>query len=155
MTGTTAAAKPLQSQTRWIGGHRFESGNGGRTHVIDAGAEVAPGPMETLLSTIATCSGVDVLDILAKRRTPVESLEIDVTAVRRADPPRRLMSMTVEYRVTGAGIEAVHAERAIALAFEKYCSVAASLAPDIEAHSVLVLNGQSHPPVRQAIWTQG
>jgi uncharacterized OsmC-like protein len=52
----------------------------------------------------------------------------------------------MEFRIEATGVDAVHAERAIALSVDKYCSVATSLAPDIALRSVLVLNGERHAP---------
>ncbi|HET9426380.1 MAG TPA: OsmC family protein [Gemmatimonadaceae bacterium] len=133
--------------TRWSArlreGHIFDSGPEGRAHVIDADSKVAPGPVETLLAAIVTCSGVDVVDILAKRRTPVERFEVGITAYRRAEHPRRIMRLELDFQIDGAGIEVEPAERAIELAFEKYCTVAASLGADILAESRLILNGQA------------
>jgi putative redox protein len=124
-------------------GHVFEAGPEGRSHVIDADSKIAPGPVEVLLEAIMTCSGVDVVDILAKRRTPVSALRIEVAAQRRAEHPRRVTALDVDYIVDGEGIEAEQAERAIELAFEKYCTVIGSLASDIVSHSRLTLNGQA------------
>jgi putative redox protein len=151
---TPEAPKPVISRSRavWLGERKFESGPEGRTHLIDAGAKEAPGPVETLLSAIATCSSVDVLEILAKRRTPVERMTVNITGHRRTEAPRRLIRVELEYRIDGNGIEGDQAERAIQLAFEKFCSVAASLAPDIEAQSTLVLNGEARPPQRREMW---
>lgn len=136
--------------TKWSArlreGHIFDSGPEGRAHVIDADSKVAPGPVETLLAAIITCSGVDVVDILAKRRTPVEQFEIGITAYRRAEHPRRIMRIELRFQIDGQGIEAEHAERAIQLAFEKYCTVAGSLGSDIVTHSRLILNGQAMEP---------
>jgi putative redox protein len=132
--------------TRLREGHVFESGPEGRSTIIDADSKTAPGPVETLLAAIATCSGVDVVDILAKRRTPVEKFSVDVTAHRRADHPRRIMRLEIDFRVDGPGIEVEQAERAIELAIEKYCTVVGSLANDIVTHSRLVLNGQAMEP---------
>jgi putative redox protein len=133
--------------TRWSArlreGHIFVAGPEGRSHVIDADSKTAPGPVEVLLEAIMTCSGVDVVDILAKRRTPVEKFTIEVTAHRRAEHPRRIMELEVDYVIDGNGIEADQAERAIELAFEKYCTVIGSLGSDIVSHSRLVLNGQA------------
>ena len=107
--------------------HIFESGLAGRAHLIDADSKVAPGPVETLLGAILTCSGVDVVDILAKRRTPVTRFEASVNAHRRAEHPRRVMRLEIEFQIDGEGIDSENAERAIELAFEKYCTGAASL----------------------------
>jgi putative redox protein len=105
------------------------------------------------LNAIATCSGIDVLDIIAKRKTPVERMTIHVAAERRPEAPRRVRHLDIEFRIDGAGIERDPSERAIQLSFERYCSVAASLAPDIVVDIRLTLNGESFPAVRQTIWT--
>lgn len=149
------SAGPVITRTEvtWRGERLFDAGPAGRTHRIDAGAKEAPGPVETLLNALATCSGIDVIDIIAKRKTPVERMTVHVTAERRPEAPRRVRRVEIEFRIDGAGIERDHAERAIQLSFERYCSVASSLAPDIVAEASLTLNGESFPAVRQQIWT--
>ena len=138
----------------WQGEHRFDTGRPGHPMArVDGTAVTGQSPPDLLLSALATCSAIDLVDILAKRRTPVEALTVDVHADRRDEPPRRFVRIDLDYRVDGAAIEAVHAERALELAFEKYCSVAASIAPEIEVYTHLVLNGERQPPRRQAIWT--
>jgi len=116
MTAPTTT-KPVITTSRavWRGEHRFEAGPEGRTVPVDADSKTAPGPVETLLNAIATCSGVDVLDILAKRRTPAERFMVNVTATRRSEAPRRVQRLDIEFHIDGAGIEAQHAERAIEL----------------------------------------
>ncbi|MDB4878364.1 MAG: OsmC family protein [Gemmatimonadetes bacterium] len=157
LTPPTAAAPPGPVLTRtevvWRGERLFDAGPVGRTHRIDASAKEAPGPVETLLNAVATCSGVDVIDIIAKRKTPVERMVINVVAERREEFPRRVQRMEIEFRIDGAGIEREHAERAIQLSYERYCSVATSLAPDIVTETKLTLNGESFPAVRQKVWT--
>ena len=150
-----AQAKPVITRSRavWLGEHRFDAGPEGRTAPVDADSKTAPGPVETLLNAIATCGSVDVIDILAKRRTPAERFIANVTATRRSEAPRRVMHLELELHIDGAGITVDHAERAIELSFEKYCSVAASLAPDIVAETILVLNGERQPPQRRKIWS--
>jgi putative redox protein len=153
MTAPTAT-KPVVTRSRavWAGEHRFDAGPEGRTVLVDADSKTAPGPVETLLNAIATCGSVDIIDILAKRRTPAERFVVNVTATRRAEAPRRVMRLELEIQIDGKGIGLEHAERAIELAFEKYCSVAASLAPDIVAETMLVLNGERQTPQRRRIW---
>lgn len=153
----TPSVKPVVTKTRatWRGEHRFDAGPDGRTAPVDADSKTAPGPVETLLNAVATCSGVDVLDILAKRRTPVDRFVVDVTATRRPEAPRRVERLEIVFTIDGADIAAADAERAIQLSFEKYCSVAASLAPDIHAETVLVLNGARQRSQQRAIWKSG
>lgn len=142
-----------RSEVTWRGERLFDAGPAGRTHRIDANAKEAPGPVESLLNAIVTCASVDIVDIIAKRKTPVERLAAKVEGERRAEFPRRLMRVAVEFEIDGAGIEREHAERAIALSFERYCSVASSLAPDIVIETRLTLNGEEGTATRQKVWT--
>ena len=63
--------------------------------------------------------------------------------------------LEIELHVDGIGIEREHAERAVQLSFERYCSVAGSFAPDIVLETRLILNGEQGSVVRQSIWTAG
>ena len=58
----------------------------------------------------------------------------------------------IEFHIDGQDVEAEPAERAIELSFEKYCSVASSLAPDIATESVLILNGTRFPARHRKMW---
>jgi putative redox protein len=148
-----AAAGPVNKiRAVWKGAERFETGRDGASLArLDGTGETGQSPVDALLSALATCSGVDVVEILAKRRTPAEQCVIDVTATRRAETPRRVLRFDMEYRIDGAGIERQHAERAISLAIEKYCTVAATLKPDIVIETTLTLNGERGAPVRQPV----
>jgi putative redox protein len=152
-TPTREAPKPSRIRAIWDGEHRFLTGKpDGPKALIDGNGVAGQSPPEALLSALASCSGVDVVDILAKRRTPVESLSVDVEAQRREQHPRRYEHIVLTYNVNGAGIERAHAERAVHLAFERYCSVAASLGADIVVESVVVLNGEPGSAERQPIF---
>jgi putative redox protein len=124
----------------WRGDLRFEGGEPDRPWIpIDGNNAEAPGPMLLLLLAVASCSGSDVLIILKKMRMAVRSLRMEVEGTRRAEEPRRYISITLEYHIAGDGLDASKVERAIALSLEKYCSVVHSLAPDITIASRLVL----------------
>ena len=73
----------------------------------------------------------DVIDILAKQRTPLESLEIDVVGERVNTIPRRYKHVTLNFRISGKGIEKEKALKAIELSANRYCSVRESLRPDL------------------------
>lgn len=151
----TTPTKPVSMiRATWQGEHRFDTGRPGQSLArLDGGGATGQGPTDALLSALAACSGIDVVDILAKRRTPVTALDIEVVGERRPTPPRRFVAIDLTYHVTGAQVERAHAERAVALAMERYCSVASSLAPDIAIHTVVVLNGEPGKPVRATIGT--
>ncbi|GLC24078.1 OsmC family protein [Roseisolibacter agri] len=139
----TAGKPPARVHVTWQGEGRFEAGRpGGPTQIIDSSAKTGPSPVDTLVSALASCTAVDVVDILAKRRTPVEALTVDATAPRFAGVPARLTDVELVYHIRGAGIERVHAERAIELAVTKYCSVRDSLRADVPVTWRLELNGE-------------
>ncbi|HUF26508.1 MAG TPA: OsmC family protein [Gemmatimonadaceae bacterium] len=124
---------PNRVHVTWAGGQRFDAGRpGGPVARIDGTGETGQSPVDAVLSALAACSTIDVVEILAKRRTPVKALEVDVTGTRFDGTPRRLTHIRLDFRITGEGIERVHAERAVELAVTKYCSVRDSLDKSIE-----------------------
>jgi putative redox protein len=138
------AAKPSLIHVEWVGGHRFEAGRpNGPTARLDGEGETGQSPPEALLSALATCVSYDVIDILAKQRTPIESLEIDVVGERVNTVPRRYKHITLNFRIGGARIEKEQALRAIELAATKYCSVRDSLKEDLEVEWTVELDEES------------
>ncbi len=136
--------RPSQVHLKWVSEHKFDVGRPGRPAVLfDGDGMAGPSPVDGLLASLASCTAVDVVDILAKRRTPVESLEIDVVAKRVDTIPRRLEHVMLHYRIGGAGIERVHAERAVELAVTKYCSVRDSLRPDVPVEWTIELSSET------------
>jgi putative redox protein len=136
-----AKREPNRVFVQWQGARRFEAGHPGhRVISIDGNGTAGPSPVDTLLSALATCAAIDVVEILAKRRTPVSTLEVDVEGTRADTTPRRLTHVLLAFRITGEGIERAQAERAIELSVTKYCSVRDSLDPAIPVEWTLALN---------------
>lgn len=146
-----AVPRPTISvRATWVGEHRFDTGRpDGPTARFDGSAKTGQNPVDALVSALATCTGIDVVDILGKRRTPPDRLVVDAFAERRADHPRRVESVRLTFGVDGAGIDIASTERAVALAVEKYCSVAATLAPAVVVETICVVNGTAGEVVRQ------
>lgn len=116
----------------WEGEKRFRGGvPEGRPVLLDGSRKEGPSPVDTVLVAVASCSGIDLVDYLEKRRTPALDLAIRVDFSRAPEHPRRLTRIHVHYRVVTES-EYAHVARALELSFEKYCSVTASLAPDTE-----------------------
>lgn len=134
---------PAKVSVTWAGEHRFDGmrQSGSPSIRMDSTGQTGPSPVDTLLCALAGCTGVDVVDILAKRRTPVQALSIEVEGERFAGTPGRVTKIHLVYRIIGAGIERPHAERAIELAVTKYCSVRDSLDPNMPITWGLELNG--------------
>jgi putative redox protein len=92
----------------------------------------APSPMELLLLALGSCTGVDVVSILRKKRLQVTEYRVEVRGDRREEHPRSYKRMEVHHIVTGRNISERSVAQAIALSEEKYCSVAATLRPTAE-----------------------
>ena len=124
---------------RHLGGARYVGRNGAGDQIIIDGEEVALGvrPMEALLAALGTCTAFDVVSILAKRQTPVESYRIELEGERAEEHPRRYTRIRVRHLVSGEGITPESLERAVSLSHEKYCSVVATLNAEIEYEVVL------------------
>lgn len=135
-TDTATPAVPTRPPNRiiatWRREQEFATGKpGGPVAIVDGHGVTGMGPVDTLLSALATCSSADVVEILKKRRTPVTSLEVEAVGRRVDAIPRRLEHVMLRFRIAGTGIEREQAERAIELSITKYCSVRDSLDPTI------------------------
>jgi putative redox protein len=84
-------------------------------------------PMELLLIALGGCTGVDVIEILRKKRQQVSDYRIEVSGERREEFPRSYTKLNVKHIVRGQGVSAQAVEHAIELSETKYCSVAATL----------------------------
>jgi len=127
----------MRISMRRLSGAHFEARNdAGQSCVIDGPAEIGGTgqgmrPMELVLVALAGCSAVDVLHIMSKQRQLLHHLDIEVTGERADAVPAVYTHIHVVF--TGSGdIELDKLERAVALSFAKYCSVARMLEPKVK-----------------------
>ncbi len=127
------AKPPVELAMRWTGaGLQFVGGPAGRPAIlVDGDSKAATSPIELLLLAAAACSAADVVIILQKQRVALASLEVTMRGTRRETDPRRYIAIEFHWAIRGAGVDEAKARRAVDLSLEKYCSVVASLAPDI------------------------
>jgi putative redox protein len=113
----------------WLSGKRFVGIDSTNHSVVlsskDEGVGVKPSDM--LLIALAACTAVDVVEILAKKRMPLSSLEIITNGEQDADPPWTFRKIHLKYRLSGESLTEKAVEQAIQLSEEKYCSVAATV----------------------------
>jgi putative redox protein len=119
-------------EVTWVQGDQFiGSGSGGHSIVMDApaGRTAWQGfkPSELLLVALGGCTGVDVVDILRKKRQRISGMQMRVHGEQDADPPWTFRRINVHYEVRGTGISEAAVRRAIELSEQKYCSVAATI----------------------------
>jgi putative redox protein len=115
----------------WDGALRFSARGGHTTVLFDSAGRMGPSPVEALVESLGACMGMDLVHFLERSRVPAEKIDITVTAHRAPDHPRRLVAVDLRAVIRGTASDEV-VSRALALSKEKYCSVWASLRPDIE-----------------------
>ena len=109
----------------------------GHAQVLDTNHErsSAATPVELLLIALGSCTAVDVISILRKKREQVTDYRVEVRGERRTDHPRAFTRMEVRHIVRGRNVSERAVAQAIELSETKYCSVAATLRPTVEITS--------------------
>lgn len=96
------------------------------------------GPMDAVFAALAACSMSDVVKIMRKRRTPVQTYRVELTGQRDGTKqPPRYFHYLMRHIVSGEGITAEDIEKAAHLSHEKYCTVGASLNAQVDIEVVL------------------
>jgi putative redox protein len=128
------------ASAKWTDKERFiATASSGHTMVIDAGPEkTAAGPMELVLMGLCSCTAVDVVNILTKKREPFTSVEVIAESERAPEPPKVFTKIKLVYRV-GGNVTRKAIEDAIRLSIEKYCSVEAMIKKTAEVTYVIEL----------------
>ena len=114
-----------QAIVTWLKDKQFMAVDSSRHSVVvstqDEGNGVGCKPSELLLVALASCTAVDVVDILTKKRTPLSALEIVVKGEQDASPPWAFRHIHMIYRLRGEKLTPAGVEQAIRLSEEKYC----------------------------------
>lgn len=114
---------------KWIGGKQFVGIDSTCHSVVLSTPDEGVGikPAELLLIAVASCSAVDVVEILSKKRMPLSYLEISSSGEQDETPPWTYRKIHLHFRLAGKGLTEAAVEQAIRLAEEKYCSVGATI----------------------------
>lgn len=138
----------ITASSRWLDGERFlTQASSGHAIVVDADrtSNTAPSPMELVLMGLCSCTSVDVVNILRKKRQTVWDVNVTADAERAEESPRVYTSIRLTYRVTGAGVARKAVEDAVRLSTDKYCSVSRMLEKSATmTHEIIVMEAR-HP----------
>lgn len=109
----------------------------GHAQALDTNHErgSAATPIELLLIALGSCTAVDVISILRKKREQVTAYRVEVRGQRRIEHPRAFTHMEVRHIISGHKVSEKAVAQAIELSETKYCSVAATLRPGVEITS--------------------
>jgi putative redox protein len=111
------------------------------------GKSAACKPLELVLIGLGGCTGMDVISILKKMRSPIDDFEISIEAERAEEHPQVFTKIRLEYHFFGKSIDAQKIEKAIELSKTKYCSVSNMLKKSVSIEYAYRIN-----PIRD--WTR-
>lgn len=136
------AERPTSSaQVEWQGGFKFAAMDAyGHAITVDAPQNAGEDfagmmPGDLLLTSLAACSGIDVVNILRRQRQDVRGVEISVTGEQQPDAPWTWVAATLHYTIRGRGLREASVRRAIELSETKYCSIGATIGARTEISS--------------------
>ena len=117
-----------QVKTTWKSNMQFDSEVSGHHVVLDAKAESGGSdsgvrPKELLLTSLAGCTGMDVVSILRKMRHEPEHFNIIVDAELTEEHPKHYTSMHITYEFGGKDLDMEKLTKAVEMSQEKYCGV--------------------------------
>ena len=127
------------TKTYWQQGQQFKSYHGSNEIQIDGTREHGFGAKALVLSAIAACSGIDIVDILAKMKVNFSALEIDTETEQTEEHPRVFKDIFVVYKVKTAPENEEKVRKAIELSLNKYCGVSAMLRKNSPIHFKLLI----------------
>ena len=132
----------MKTITTWKSGHAFDSIQNNSKIEIDAKAGFSPKAL--LLSALAGCAGVDVVDILEKMRVPFASLKIEVEAEQTEVQPKVFKDIHINLIIATGEENRDKIQKAIDLSLEKYCGVAAMLKKNSEILYTITIQAEAN-----------
>ena len=131
----------MKTSTKWKHDGIFESRQegSGKSFTIDTERKEGPGPKSLLLSGLAGCSGIDIIEILKKQRVEFSDFSIDVEADTTEQHPKVFKDIFVVYTIRTEPSNEIKVKKAIELSLEKYCGVSAMLKKNSAIHYKLQL----------------
>lgn len=122
----------MKTITTWKHDMAFDTTLDGHTLHIDGGRDsddtrLGFGPKALLLSGLAGCSGIDVVEILHKMKVVFTKLSITTEAEIADTDPKVFTDITITYTTDVPAADEARLRRAIELSLDKYCGVAAML----------------------------
>lgn len=128
MTDATVSRVEL----RWLEGQRYAGvDSAGHRVALASGGEAGVRPADALLLALAACAAHDVVAIVRKQRGVLRRLVVLVDGERAEKPPRAFRRIHLRFEAAADGISGAQLHRAADLALNTYCTVRASLAPQI------------------------
>lgn len=115
----------MKTTTIWKSGQAFDSFQ--NTTKIEIDGKGGFSPKALLLSGLAGCTGIDVVDLLGKMRVPFADLKIEIQTEQTTENPRVFKDIHINYIIATGEENRDKVKKAIDLSLDKYCGVSAML----------------------------
>jgi putative redox protein len=132
----------MKTTTIWKTRKAFDSFKGDAKIEIDGGGGFNPKAL--LLSGLAGCSGIDVIEILEKMRVPFADLVIEVETEQTTELPKVFKDIHINYIITTAEENRGKVKKAIDLSLDKYCGVSAMLKKNSKINYTIIIQAESN-----------
>lgn len=114
--------------TKWTEGMSFEtiSPNGTSLRLgssLEGDSEKIASPKALMLSSLAVCSGIDVVSILEKMKIELKDFKINTVGSLTQEHPKYYNKVSVEYHFYGDQLDKEKINKAVNLSVTKYCGV--------------------------------
>ena len=114
--------------TKWTEGMSFEtiSPNGISLRLgssLEGDSEKIASPKALMLSSLAVCSGIDVVSILEKMKIELKEFKINTVGSLTQEHPKYYNKVSVEYHFYGEQLDKEKISKAVNLSITKYCVV--------------------------------
>lgn len=121
-----------QVNTTYLSKMAFETQVDNHKMVLDAhadfgGEDKGPSPKKLLLSSLAGCTGIDVVSLLNKMKVNFSDLSIATDAELTEEHPKVFTHINVVFSIKILEEDQPKVEKAVTLSKEKYCGVSAML----------------------------
>jgi putative redox protein len=120
--------------TVWKEKQKFKSFHDHNTIDIDGEKKEGFGSKALLLSAVAACSGIDIVEILQKMRIEFSDFEIETHADQTDKHPRVFKEIFITYKMKTDKKNTEKVKKAVSLSLEKYCGVSAMLRKNSTIH---------------------
>lgn len=120
---------------------KFDILQNGKTIRIDGADEnnsTGVRPKALILSALAGCTAIDVVDMLKKMRVHFSDFAIDVKADLTDEHPKVYSEVQMMYRIKMAEEDKDKMERVVNLSMQKYCGVSAMIKTFAPLHISIV-----------------
>ncbi len=102
-------------------------GNTVQIDMYDLDKKEAQSPMDLLLSALGGCASVDAVLMMKKKRKTVTDYFVEVEGTRNDGVPEYFTDISMRFVLISPDAKDEEFQKVVALAVDKYCSVASSL----------------------------